>query len=317
MLKISVYLPDKVVHNDDLAKLFSDWDSGRIFEQTGIKRRHYATQEENTSDLGFRALEKLLRERGINKNSIDFLICVTSTPDQMQPATAFKIHAMADMPKTCGAYDISQGCAGFTYELFTAKSMIISGMASNVILITADILARYCLDDDRSTKILMGDGASACLIDRNVAENMGEFICGADGSGYDYITVKNRDALSGSPAFYMNGMDVFYFAISEVPKMITEILAKNNTVLSDIDMIVLHQANKAILEYIKKHLKVSDNKFFINMEETGNTSASTIPIALDILRNEGRLRGGMNVLILGFGSGLSWCGTIIKWQENL
>ncbi len=317
MLKFSVYLPDKAVSNEDFAGVFSDWDSERVFEQTGIRRRRYSAPEEKSSDLGFKALEKLFMEHGVDGASADFLLCVTETPDNMLPATAFRIHAMAGMPKTCGAFDINQGCAGFTYGLFTAKSMIMSGMASRVILVTADVLSKYCSDEDRSVKTLIGDAASACFIDRAAAESMGEFLYGSDGSGYEDIIIKNGEGPDGRASLYMKGMDVFYFAISEVPRMIEEILAKNNKVLDDIDHIVLHQANKTILEYIKKRLKVGGDRFFINMEETGNTAASTIPLALDALRNEGRLKDGMNVLALGFGVGLAWCGTIIKWREGL
>ncbi|MDE7168988.1 MAG: ketoacyl-ACP synthase III [Mucispirillum sp.] len=311
MIKLSVYLPNNIMDNDDFSNMFPDWNSDRVFEQTGIRSRHYSADDEKSSDMACAAIDNLAREHNIDKNSVDFLICVTETPDNMLPATAFKIHRLSGLPKTCGAFDINHGCAGFAYGLFTAKSMIMSGMASNIIVVTSDILSKYCSADDRGIKTLIGDGASACLIDRAAAESMGEFIYGSDGSGYEDIIIKKDD--SGSPALYMNGMNVFYFAISEVPAIIDEILAKNNMVLDDIDHIVLHQANKTILEYIRKRLKAGSDRFFINMETTGNTASSTIPLALDALAKGGRLEKGMKILILGFGVGLSWCGTIIEW----
>ena len=310
MIPIACYLPKKIVTNDDFKSIYDDWDSDRVYEQTGIKSRHYVEDNEISSDLAKKAIDKLINEYNIDKNSIDMLICVTETPDNMLPSTACKLQHICELPATCAAFDMNHGCAGFTYGIMAAKSFILSGMFSNIIVVTVDTLSRFTPVENRGIKVLIGDAASASFISKDNIHNIGDFIYGTDGSGYDDIIIKHDNNI---PALCMEGVNVFSFAINNCPDMINNILEQNNTVIDNIDHVILHQANKTILEYIKKRLKLPADKFYINMEETGNTAGSTIPIAIKYLEEHKKLEKGQNILVLGFGVGLSHCGTIIKW----
>lgn len=314
MLKTAVYLPEKIVHNDDFINKYSDWNSKKTLEQTGVELRHYIGENETTATIGYQALNNLIKTYNIDINSIDFLICVTETPDNILPATAYKIHQLANLPKTCGAYDINHGCAGFTYGLMTAYNFIKAGTANNIVLITVDTLSQFMEYSDKAIQTLIGDGAAACLINKDVCDNIMKFVYGTDSAGYDRVIVKHRDDNPNMPLYlHMDGMDVFSFAINEVPKIINQILDVNNLSLNNIDIIIMHQANKLILEYIKKRLKLPDSKFYINLKETGNTASVTIPLAINNLNNKELLKKDSNLLLLGFGVGYSWCGTVIKW----
>lgn len=314
MIKHASYLPNIRIENDYFKDIYDDWNSQRFYEQTGVKTRYYASEEETTATMGAKALLNLIEKYNIDKNEIDFIVCVTETPDNVLPAAAYKIHKLVELPKSCGAYDINHGCAGFTYGLMTACNLVKTNSAKNVILINADKLSPYLDDEDRGIKVLVGDGASACLINEEVANKVMNFVFGSDSDGYDKIIIKEKESSNYPKSYlYMDGMDVFYFAINSVPNIIQEILEKNNMELNNIDMVILHQANKTILKYIQKRLKLSDDKFYVNMEDTGNTASVTIPLAIENLNNNNKLQEGMNILLLGFGVGYSWCGTIIKW----
>lgn len=317
MLKTAVYLPVKIVHNDDFIDKHSDWNSKRVLEQTGVELRHYAGENETTATIGYQALKNLVDTYHIDINSIDFLICVTETPDNILPATAYKIHQLANLPKTCGAYDINHGCAGFTYGLMTAYNFIKAGTAKNIVLITVDTLSQFMEHSEKAIQTLIGDGAAACFIDKNVCDNIMNFIYGTDSAGYDRVIVKHKDDNSELPLYlHMDGMDVFSFAMHNIQHIINEILEVNKLTLDDIDMVIVHQANKMILEFIKRRLKLSDDRFYINMRYTGNTSSPTIPLAIHDLYVNNKLKTNQNILLLGFGVGYSWCGTIMKWNVD-
>lgn len=312
MLQLAVYLPKKIVHNDNFISIYDDWNSKRVLEQTGIETRHYADSE-TSSSLGYKALQRLLENHNIDKNNIDFLICVTETPDNPLPATAYKIHQLAGLSKKCGAYDINHGCAGFTYGLLTAYNLVNTNTASNVILINVDILSKYMQHSERSIRTLIGDAATACLINKEVCDNIMKFTYGTDSTGYDKLIVQHINNQPNSPMHLsMDGMNVFAFAMSVVPKAVKELLEINNMTMENIDMVIMHQANKTILESLKKRLKLSDDRFYINMYDTGNTASATIPIALNNIMTNKLVKNNSNILIMGFGVGYSWCGTILK-----
>ncbi len=314
MIKYSIYLPSNKIHNDYFASIYKDWDSERVYSQTGIISRYYASPKETSATMGAAAVLKLIEKYNIDKNTIDFIICVTETPDNQLPATAYKIHQLTGLFSHCGAFDINLGCTGFTYGLMTAYNLIKSGTASNILLVNTETLSNYLDTDDRGTATIIGDAASAFLIDKDVCNNIMKFVFGTDSTGYDKLIIKHKDDnIEQKQYLYMDGMDVFYFAINSIPNIIHEILNINNVTLDEIDLIVLHQANKTILEYIKKRLKIQDKKFYINLKDTGNTAGVTIPIALDNLVETDRLKEKMKILILGFGVGYSWCGTILRW----
>lgn len=317
MLKTAIYLPKKIVHNDDFIDKYSDWNSKKTLEQTGVESRHYIDKDESSAILGYEALKNLIETYHIDINSIDFLICVTETPDNILPATAYKIHQLANLPKKCGAYDINHGCAGFTYGLMTAYNFIQANNANNVILINVDTLSIFMEHSEKAIQTLIGDGAAACFINREVCNNISKFVYGTDSTGYDRVIVKHRNDDPNKPLYlHMDGMDVFSFAMHNIQHIVNEILEINNLTIDDIDMVIVHQANKMILEFIKRRLKLPDDRFYINMRYTGNTSGATIPIAIHDLYVNNKLKNNQNILVLGFGVGYSWCGTVIKWKQD-
>lgn len=330
--KISYYLPETIVSNNDLGAFYSDWDSARVFDQTGIERRHYAFESETASDLAVKACEKLFSEYGIDRNTVDFLILVTECSDYKLPATACIVQDRLGLKKSCGAFDINMGCSGFTYALSVAKGFLVSNSALKILVVTSECLSKYIHNEDKGLRTIVGDAAAACLVDKASAAKIGNFVFGTDGGGYkDIIIEAGGERLPVSDAtkekiknpygegfitrenLIMNGINVFTFAITSMPGVINDILLKNDTTMDSVDFYVFHQANKTILEYLRRKTKAPAEKFYINMRETGNTSSCTIPLALKMAEDEGALKAGMKTMILGFGVGLSWCGTIIEW----
>lgn len=310
----SYYLPKKVVTNEDLKKIFPEMDPERVFAHTGVRRRHYADNE-TSSDMSYNAIKQLIENNGIDKNTIDGLICITQNPDNMVPNTASKLQNMLGLTKKLLAFDVNLACSGFVYALLLAKSIIKTTDKNNILITTTGDRVKYLNKKDKNTLTLFGDGASAFLLTRENVDKIKEFITGTDGSGYNDVIITNDDENDfQSPRHYsMNSINVFSFTISVVPGLIKQILAKNDLTLEDIDYFVLHQANKSILEYIRNELNIDKKKMCINLEETGNTSSSTIPVTLVDLAKQNKLQNGMKILIAGYGAGFSWAGTIIEW----
>jgi 3-oxoacyl-[acyl-carrier-protein] synthase-3 len=200
---------------------------------------------------------------------------------------------------------IDHGCSGYIYGLSIAKGLVTGGIAKNVLLVTAETYTKYIAPEDKSTRSIFGDGAAAILIDEDVANKIGAFSFGSDGSGAEKLIVRDGK-------LFMDGPDIFNFTLDVVPRTIEAVLKKNNITREDIDLYVFHQANKYMLDTIRKVNALPRDKFYVNLEGTGNTVSSTIPIALKQLDNAGKLRPGMKVMLLGFGVGLSWGGTVIS-----
>lgn len=310
----SYYLPKKVVTNEDLKEIFPEIDPERVFAHTGVRRRHYADNE-TSSDMSYNAINQLIEDNKIDKAAIDGLICVTQNPDNMVPNTASRLQNMLGLTKDLLAFDLNLACSGFVYALLLAKSIIKSTDKNNILITTTGDRVKYLNKKDKNTLTLFGDGASAFLLTRENVDKIKEFVTGTDGSGYNDVIIKNDDENDfQSPRHYsMNSINVFSFTISVVPDLIKKILEKNNLTLEDIDYFVLHQANKSILEYVRNDLNIEKEKMYINLEETGNTSSSTIPVAFADLVKQNKLHNGMKILIAGYGAGFSWAGTVIEW----
>lgn len=310
----SYYLPKKVVTNEDLKEIFPEIDPERVFAHTGVRRRHYADNE-TSSDMSYNAINQLIEDNKIDKAAIDGLICVTQNPDNMVPNTASRLQNMLGLTKDLLAFDLNLACSGFVYALLLAKSIIKSTDKNNILITTTGDRVKYLNKKDKNTLTLFGDGASAFLLTRENVDKIKEFVTGTDGSGYNDIIIKNDDENDfQSPRHYsMNSINIFSFTISVVPDLIKKILEKNNLTLEDIDYFVLHQANKSILEYVRNDLNIEKEKMYINLEETGNTSSSTIPVAFADLVKQNKLHNGMKILIAGYGAGFSWAGTVIEW----
>lgn len=323
---ISYYLPEKVVTNEELVKEFPEWSVDKIAQKVGVEVRHIAAENETAGDMAEKAAIKLFEENQINPKSIDFLMLCTQSPDYFLPSTACILQDRLGIPTTAGAFDYDLGCSGCIYGMAVAKGLIAAGIAKNVLLLTSETYNKHLHPKDKGNRSIFGDGAAACLISTEGFAEIGDFDLGTNGKGYDNLIVKTgaardfnkKDDLSfddsGNPKssdyLFMDGPAIFNFTLDVVPPMVKSLLEKNNVEKENIDMYVFHQANSYMLSFLKKKMKIENEKFFVNLSHCGNTVSSTILIALCELKEKGLLSG--NILLAGFGVGLSWGGTIIK-----
>lgn len=328
---VDYYLPEGILSNEDIAEEFPEWSVEKIAAKTGILKRHISGENEFSSDLGTAAAKALLAKAGVEPESVDYLLVCTQSPDYFLPTTACIVHAALGLRSSAGAVDINLGCSGFVYALGQAKGLIESGQVSNVLIVTADTYTKFINPADKSVRTIFGDGAAAALV---VGDDSGEAIrgitYGTDGSGARHLVVPNgglrrgtdlepkaategRDISSNGYDLYMDGPEIFNFTLRVVPQAVDAILEKSRLSHDDIDLFVFHQANAFMLEHLRKKLGVPSEKFFVSLEDSGNTVSSTIPIALAEAEREGRLKRGMRVMLLGFGVGLSWGGLVVDW----
>lgn len=303
-MKINYYLPETVLTNEKLVEIYPDWTTEKIFAKTGIASRHIVRNGESALDLAEGAAKKLFAAYGIDPASIDFLLLCTQSGEYKLPSSACLLQNRLGIPQTVGALAFDHGCSGFIYGLSLVKGLIAGGMAKNVLLVTAETYSKYITPEDKSTRTIFGDGAAAVLIDESEASKIGAFSFGTDGAGAEKLIVRDGK-------LFMDGPEIFNFTLDIVPKTMEDVLAKNGLTRDDIDLYVFHQANKFMLDSIRKINGLPRDKFYVNLETTGNTVSSTIPIALKQLEDAGRLRPGMKVMLMGFGVGLSWGATII------
>jgi 3-oxoacyl-[acyl-carrier-protein] synthase III len=329
---IKSFLPENKLTNEQLAEQFGDWHASQILSKTGVAERGIAAADECASDLGIRAAQRLFAAGASTPDKIDFLIFCTQTPDYFMPTTACLMQDALGLPTSCGAIDINQGCSGYIYGLALAKSLIEAGTARTVLLVTADTYTKFINRRDRSLLTLFGDGAAATLMGAVESERelIGPFVLGSDGRGASQIIVKagglrhrptaetsvEKQDSSGNwrsdENLFMDGGDVFSFALRTVPPTLQQLLEKTALTLDQIDFIVPHQANKFVLERLRAKLKIPSDKFWIDMEKSGNTVSSTIPIALESAIEQRRVKTGDRVALVGFGVGYSWGATMIE-----
>lgn len=327
---IEYWLPDQVVTNEDLAREFCDWDPKKAWRATGIRERRVGP--EPASDMAVQAAEKLFSLHSVDRSSIDFLLLVTQSRDYPMPATACIVQDKLGLPTSCGALDVTLGCSGYVYGLFMAKALLALGGCRRVLLITVEKIS-HLHPADRSTRVLLGEGATATLLSAsNPIASIGNFDLGTDGRGYANLFVPaGGTALPHSPetarsvvdpagnlhsqdTLFMDGMEIFSFSVREAPKTFRAALEKNGMTREDIALFVFHQANRMILETLRAKLDIDPSRFCIDLERVGNTSSCSIPIAL---RNRmDALKPGDNVLLCGFGIGYSWGSTVLKWRRS-
>lgn len=300
---IAYYLPANVLTNDQLAAEFPDWTAEKIAGKVGIAERHIAAPNETVSDMAIAAAEQLFA-KGYDSSQIDFVLLCTQSPDYMLPSTACIIQHKLGLSTHCGAFDFNLGCSGYEYGLVVAKGLIQSGAARNVLLLTAEMYTKYLSKDDKGNRTIFSDGASATWIGTEGFAEIGECSLGTDGSGAEYLIKRPNEPL------YMDGGAIFDFSADVVPQMVEEVLRKTNLQMDDIDLWIFHQANKYMINYIRKMLEIDKERFYIYMEHVGNTVSSTIPIALVEAQKEGKLKG--NIMLAGFGVGLSWGAVMLK-----
>ena len=329
-------MPKYQLSNNKLNKEFPEWSVDKISEKTGINNRFIAAKDETASDLAYSATEKLFDSYDFDRNKIDFIIFCTQSPDYFLPTTACILQEKLKLSINCGAIDINQGCSGYVYSLALAKSLLSSGVASNILLLTGDTYSKYIYYKDKKNRTIFGDAATASIVALDELDcglqyncDIGDFVLGTDGSGSSNLIVKNggmknrrvdenvmEDAynnISGDSYLFMNGAEIFNFTLKKIPVLINDVLDKHNLRMEDVDLFIFHQANKFMLDHLRKKLKISEEKFYINLENSGNTVSSTIPIALHEALVEEKIKKGNRVLVAGFGVGYSWGATILTF----
>lgn len=322
---IAYYLPNKILTNEQIAALFPEWSADKVASKVGITERHIAAEGETATDMAYKAAERLFAQ-GVDKSGIDFILLCTQSPDYFLPSSACILQDRLGLSKNCGAFDFNLGCSGYEYGLAVAKGLIVAGIARNILLLTSETYTKYLHEQDKGNRTIFGDGASATLVSTEGFAEIGEVVLGTDGSGAENLIVRSLGArnkallydqlldedgnIISSDHLYMHGGNVFNFTADVVPDMVEKLLQKSGLHHDDIDLWVFHQANKYMINYLRKLLDIDKEKFYIFMEKVGNTVSSTIPIALCEARKENRLHG--NILLAGFGVGLSWGGVMLN-----
>ena len=311
------YVPENIVTNADLEKLV-ETDDEWIRSRTGIERRHISMGD-NTSDLASKTAWEIIKKGGIDPTDIDLIIVATVSPDCMSPSTACTAQAAIGAVNAV-AFDISAACSGFVFALSTADKFIKSGTYKNALIIASEVLSKHINWSDRSTCVLFGDGAAGAYIERSETPGIIAEDIGCDGTkGKSLGGARNTAAnvFNGlekfdDPYIYMDGKVIFDFATRQVPKSVNKLLEKANLMPEDIKYVLPHQANERIVKIISRKVKIPMEKFYLNIAEYGNTSAASIPIALNEMFEKGILSEGDKLLITGFGGGLTWCSMVVE-----
>lgn len=325
---ISYYLPEEIYTNQDLVKDFPEWSVDKIAEKVGIDERHIAAGDETAGSMAEKAALNLFKEWKIDPSEIDFVMLCTQSPDYFLPTTACVIQHNLNIPTHSGAIDFNLGCSGYVYGLALAKGLISAGVAKNVLLLTAETYTKHINPKDKGNKTIFGDAAAATLVSTEGKAEIREFVLGTDGKGAENLMVKTggmkykdkmnvveedeNGAEKHSDYLYMNGSKIFNFTQGNVPKLAKQTLEKNNLEKEDIGLFVFHQANKYMMEFLRKKMKIEEEKFYYYMSKVGNTVSSTIPIALSQAMKEGKTKGN-KVMLAGFGVGYSWAGTVLEY----
>ncbi len=331
---IEYYLPEKILTNEDISVKHPEWSVEKITKKVGIQSRHIAGDNECVSDMAYNAAETLFEKNLIKRESIDYLILCTQSPDYKLPSTSCILQNKLGLTKTCGTFDYNLGCSGYVYGLGIAKGLIFSNQAENVLLLTAETYTKYLSDNDKGNKTIFGDAATASIVSKTICEGglnyeIGEFNYGTDGSKYDSLIVKNGGArhpnegnddvldengnfIRNDDKLFMNGKAIFDFTAFEVPKLVKDNLTKNEMDISQIDLVIFHQANEYMLRTARQKCGIQPERFFFDITNVGNTVSNSIPIAIKKAQNTGFLNDAKNLLLTGFGVGLSMGSVVLK-----
>tara|TARA_Y100001980_G_C14556036_1_gene346163 strand:+ start:6656 stop:7672 length:1017 start_codon:yes stop_codon:yes gene_type:complete len=331
--KIKLYVPDKILTNDDLSNENPEWDIDKIFSKIGISKRHIASEGQTSVDLAVESGKKLLIQYPDLRDKIDYLILCTQSPDYYLPTSACIVQDRLKLNNTTGAIDVNQGCSGFVYSLGLAKGLIESDQAKNILIITSETYSKFIHPKDKSVRTIFGDAAACTLVSGIETDDnfISSPVYGTDGSGYKSLIVPyggmrnpnnstkiektdmNNNTRTDANLF-MDGKEVFLFTLKQIPKLYHTILDKEGLAPDDIDIFILHQANKFMLDSLKNKLKIPELKMHRSYQNYGNTVSSTIPIGLSIEKSKHSFNNNQTktAMLLGFGVGLSWAGTIVK-----
>jgi len=334
IVDIATEVPSRVLTNAELGKNNIGWTADEILAKTGISERRISAKDECASDLAVRAAEKLFNKGKVKRDQIDYVLFCTQSPDYFLPTTACIIQERLGLPRTCGAFDFNLGCSGYVVGLSLAKALIESNQAQCVLLLTGETYSKFIHPQDRSVCTLFGDGASATVIqsDSSASSGLDQFLTGTDGRGWKSLivpaggmrsphtleTAQTRVDEDGNTRsednLYMNGREIFRFALQAVPQTVKQLLDRAKLNEADIDFVILHQANRFMLDELVKRLRFPQGKVPYEFADVGNTVSTTIPIVLERMVTQGKLKSGQRLLLLGFGVGYSWAGGIITWR---
>lgn len=322
---IAYYLPQKVVTNEELVKEFPEWTVEKIAGKVGVSERHIAADDETAGDMALKAAEKLFVEYSIDRSAIDMVVLCTQSPDYFLPSTACIIQGKLGLKERCGSFDIDLGCSGYEYCLAIAKGFIIAGISTNILLLTSETYSKHIHPNDKGNRTIFGDAATATLVSTEGFARIGEFVLGSDGNGADklihktggwrqnelandYVLDENLNPHS-SDHLFMDGKAIFDFTSDVVPVLVEDTMKINSVSMNDVNLFVFHQANKFMINYLRKLIGIDRDKFYIFLDKVGNTVSSTIPIALCEAQKVSKLKG--KVLLAGFGVGLSYGATVL------
>ena len=321
IIGVGSYLPERILTNTDLEAMVDTSDEW-IVTRTGIRERRVVAEGEATSHLSVRAAERALADAGIAASEIDLVVLGTSSPDMIFPATACLVQEKLGM--TCPAYDVNAACSGFVFALHAGVAAIESGRATRVLVIGADALTRHIDFTDRATCVLFGDGAGAVVLEAGGEPGVLGIVLGSDGSGAGLLRIPAGGSARpvvpegvGDASRYvqMNGNEVFRFAVKAIPAATLEALAASGHTVDDLAWLVPHQANQRILNTVEQRLGIPSERVFSHVATTGNTSAASIPLALDDLYTSGRIASGDLIALVGFGAGLTWGAAVVRWTK--
>lgn len=306
---IGTYIPEKVMTNHDFEK-FLDTSDEWISKMTGIKERRFAAADEETSDMAYIAAEKAIADAGIDKDEIDMVIVATATGDHKFPAVANQLQERLGL-RPVPSMDQLAACTGFIYSMVTAQQFIKTGMCRNILVVGAEKLTKIANMEDRNTAILFGDGAGAVILGE-VSEGHGILSSqlGSDGSGAKHLYDRKEDQL-----LVMNGREVFKFAVRIMGEMATEVVAKAGLKPEDVDMFIPHQANIRIMESARERLGIPREKMSVTIDKYGNTSAASIPLSIMYELEQGKIKEGSNLVLVGFGGGLTYGAITLVWGK--
>jgi 3-oxoacyl-[acyl-carrier-protein] synthase-3 len=308
------YLPEKILTNQDLERMMDTSDEW-IRTRTGIAQRHIAADDEMASDLALKASREAIKSAGIGLEEIDLIIVATTTPDVIFPSTACILQNKLGVG-SCAAFDVQAVCSGFIYALATADMFIRAGKCRSALVVGTEIYSRILDWSDRSTCVLFGDGAGAVVLKQSDTPGIISSHLHADGSHSSILSAPGSicgGKIQGRPFVVMEGNAVFKFAIKVLEEVVQEALAENNLQVSDIDWLIPHQANIRIIISTAKKLGISMDRVVATLDKQGNTSAASIPLALDIAVRDGRIKPGQRVLLEGVGGGFTWGAVLMIW----
>tara|TARA_B100002052_G_C15885389_1_gene601268 strand:- start:1402 stop:2406 length:1005 start_codon:yes stop_codon:yes gene_type:complete len=326
---IEFITPSIRLTNDDLKKEFEDYNFKRFESRVGISQRYIVGKNESTLSLAEKAIKKLLSTSTLKRKDVHYVILCTQSPEYKLPTTACMLQDRLGLNKDVGAFDFNLGCSGYVYGLFLAKK-IVCKEKKNLILVTSETYSKFLHPEDRSNRSIFGDAATATWIQYSEIDSIKEFVLGTDGSGFDKLIIKNggcKYPFDPSPEkisygsdnaytqnhLYMDGPEIYNFTSTKIPQLIKDTLTKNNVDKKDINQFILHQANKILLNQIRVSLEIQKENFYINLNKYGNTVSNTIPIALKEYLDENKNGNKQkNIILTGFGVGLSWASCLIK-----